>query len=115
MPRGNGVSHGENHHFAILTNEQVLTARDLVNAKIENVSELARWYGVTSVTMWYAVHGEKVSHFDRNGYQRGTWKHLPNSADYTGHDWFGTRADNNELREDKYWKDLTEKGFTQET
>ena len=110
MPRGDGVARGEDHCNAILTNEQVLTARDLVNARIENVAELARWYGVSQVTMWYAVHGEKVDHYDLNGHQRGTWCHLPNSAEYTGHDWFGTRLNDgpsNNLREDKMWKQFT--------
>lgn len=108
MPKGDGQPQGEDRWNAVLTTEQVMTARELVNARIENVAELARWYGVSPVTMWYAVHGDQVDHCDALGNYRGTWKHLPNSAPYTGHDWFGTRAGENEQYvEDKFWRDQT--------
>ena len=98
---------GEDHPSAVLTTEQVLTARDLSNARIENVAEMARWFGVSETTMWYAVHGDQVDHYSARGVQRGTWKHLPNSSAYTGHDWFGTRANSQAEEnyvEDRYWK-----------
>lgn len=76
---------GENNPNAILTSEQVMTARDLNGpARIECVAELARWYGVSYSAMHKACRGDLAYY--------GTWTHLPNPAPFTGHEWFGTRA-----------------------